>query len=33
MLLAQWQGGNLEFILPESQRTVDGVVNPKPGWS
>ncbi|MFE2043887.1 amino acid ABC transporter substrate-binding protein [Streptomyces sp. NPDC059477] len=33
MLLAQWQQGNLEFILPEGQQTVPEAVNPKPGWS
>ncbi|MFJ4686666.1 amino acid ABC transporter substrate-binding protein [Streptomyces sp. NPDC091377] len=33
MLLAQWQKGNLEFILPEGQQTVERAVNPKPGWS
>ncbi|MFJ6569730.1 amino acid ABC transporter substrate-binding protein [Streptomyces sp. NPDC091292] len=33
MLLAQWQNGKFEFVAPESQKTVDAAVNPKPGWS
>ncbi|EPD57775.1 amino acid ABC transporter substrate-binding protein [Streptomyces sp. HGB0020] len=33
MLLAQWQNGKFEFVAPEDQKTVDTVINPKPGWS
>ncbi|MER8069294.1 amino acid ABC transporter substrate-binding protein [Streptomyces sp. NPDC094034] len=33
MLLAQWQDGEFQIIAPESQKTVDSVVNPKPEWS
>ncbi|MCX4911691.1 amino acid ABC transporter substrate-binding protein [Streptomyces sp. NBC_00878] len=33
MLLAQWQGGKLEFVSPKAQQTTTKVINPKPGWS
>lgn len=33
MLLAQWQNGRFEFVLPDSQKTVQKAINPKPGWS
>jgi ABC-type branched-subunit amino acid transport system substrate-binding protein len=32
-LLAQWQNGNEEIVLPESANTSDTIVNPKPGWA
>jgi branched-chain amino acid transport system substrate-binding protein len=32
-LLAQWQNGNEEIVLPEDAATSDTIVNPKPGWS
>jgi branched-chain amino acid transport system substrate-binding protein len=32
-LLAQWQNGNEEIVLPETAATSDTIVNPKPGWS
>lgn len=32
-LLAQWQSGNEEIILPEDIATSDTIVNPKPPWS
>jgi branched-chain amino acid transport system substrate-binding protein len=32
-LLAQWQSGNEEIVLPEEVATTDTIVNPKPDWS
>jgi len=32
-LLAQWQGGDEQIILPEDVATSDTIVNPKPPWS
>jgi branched-chain amino acid transport system substrate-binding protein len=32
-LLAQWQNGNEEIVLPEEVATSDTIVNPKPPWS
>jgi branched-chain amino acid transport system substrate-binding protein len=32
-LLAQWQSGNEEIVLPEEAATSDTIVNPKPPWS
>jgi len=32
-LLAQWQNGNEEIVLPEDAATSDTIVNPKPAWS
>jgi branched-chain amino acid transport system substrate-binding protein len=32
-LLAQWQSGNEEIVLPEDAATSDTIVNPKPAWS
>ncbi|MGH3019093.1 MAG: amino acid ABC transporter substrate-binding protein [Gaiellaceae bacterium] len=32
-LLAQWQNGNEEIVLPEEAATSDTIVNPKPPWS
>jgi branched-chain amino acid transport system substrate-binding protein len=32
-LLAQWQNGNEEIVLPEDSATSDTIVNPKPAWS
>lgn len=32
-LLAQWQSGNEEIVLPEDVATSDTIVNPKPPWS
>jgi branched-chain amino acid transport system substrate-binding protein len=32
-LLAQWQNGDEEIVLPEEAATSDKIVNPKPGWS
>jgi branched-chain amino acid transport system substrate-binding protein len=32
-LLAQWQNGDEEIVLPEDAATSDTIVNPKPGWS
>jgi branched-chain amino acid transport system substrate-binding protein len=32
-LLAQWQNGNEEIVLPEDAATGATIVNPKPGWS
>lgn len=32
-LLAQWQAGDEEIVLPEDAATSDTIVNPKPGWS
>jgi branched-chain amino acid transport system substrate-binding protein len=32
-LLAQWQNGNEEIVLPEDAATSDTIVNPKPPWS
>jgi branched-chain amino acid transport system substrate-binding protein len=31
-LLAQWQNGNEEIVLPEDVATSDTIVNPKPAW-
>ena len=31
-LLAQWQSGKVEIVLPESARSTGGVVYPKPVW-
>ena len=31
-LLAQWQSGKPQIVLPESAKTTDMVVNPKPAW-
>jgi branched-chain amino acid transport system substrate-binding protein len=32
-ILAQWQGGSPEVVLPEEVATVDQIVFPKPDWS
>lgn len=32
-LLAQWQSGNEEIVLPEDAATSETIVNPKPPWS
>jgi branched-chain amino acid transport system substrate-binding protein len=32
-LLAQWQNGDEEIVLPEDAATADTIVNPKPAWS
>jgi branched-chain amino acid transport system substrate-binding protein len=32
-LLAQWQNGDEEIVLPEESATSDTIVNPKPGWA
>jgi branched-chain amino acid transport system substrate-binding protein len=32
-LLAQWQKGNEEIVLPKESSTSDTIVNPKPAWS
>jgi branched-chain amino acid transport system substrate-binding protein len=32
-LLAQWQNGDEEIVLPEEAATSDTIVNPKPAWS
>jgi branched-chain amino acid transport system substrate-binding protein len=32
-LLAQWQNGDEEIVLPEDIATSDEIVNPKPAWS
>jgi branched-chain amino acid transport system substrate-binding protein len=32
-LLAQWQAGDEEIVLPDDAATSDTIVNPKPGWS
>jgi branched-chain amino acid transport system substrate-binding protein len=32
-LLAQWQSGDEEIVLPEDAATSDTIVNPKPPWS
>jgi branched-chain amino acid transport system substrate-binding protein len=32
-LLAQWQNGNEEIVLPEEAATSTTIVNPKPAWS
>jgi branched-chain amino acid transport system substrate-binding protein len=32
-LLAQWQNGDEEIVLPEEAATTDTIVNPKPGWA
>jgi branched-chain amino acid transport system substrate-binding protein len=31
-LLAQWQNGDEEIVLPEDAKTSDTIVNPKPAW-
>jgi branched-chain amino acid transport system substrate-binding protein len=31
-LLAQWQNGDEEIVLPEEAQTSDTIVNPKPAW-
>jgi branched-chain amino acid transport system substrate-binding protein len=31
-LIGQWQGGNIEIILPEDVATTDQIVYPRPGW-
>jgi branched-chain amino acid transport system substrate-binding protein len=31
-LLAQWQSGDEEIVLPEESATSDTIVNPKPAW-
>jgi branched-chain amino acid transport system substrate-binding protein len=31
-LLAQWQNGDEEIVLPEESATSDTIVNPKPAW-
>jgi branched-chain amino acid transport system substrate-binding protein len=31
-LLAQWQSGQSEIVLPQNVATTDSVVNPKPDW-
>jgi branched-chain amino acid transport system substrate-binding protein len=31
-LLAQWQGGKSEIVLPKDVATTDNVVLPKPDW-
>ena len=33
LLLAQWQGGELQIVAPKSAATTTTVVNPKPGWA
>jgi branched-chain amino acid transport system substrate-binding protein len=32
-LLAQWQNGDEEIVLPEESATSDTIVNPKPDWT
>jgi branched-chain amino acid transport system substrate-binding protein len=32
-LLAQWQNGDEEIVLPEEVATSDTIINPKPAWS
>jgi branched-chain amino acid transport system substrate-binding protein len=32
-LLAQWQGGTFEIVLPEEVATTDTIVAPKPDWA
>lgn len=32
-LLAQWQSGDEEIVLPEDAATSDSIVNPKPPWA
>ncbi|HEY3069324.1 MAG TPA: amino acid ABC transporter substrate-binding protein [Gaiellaceae bacterium] len=32
-LLAQWQKGDEEIVLPEESATTDTIVNPKPDWT
>ena len=32
-LLAQWQGGQAQIVLPEEVATTDTIVNPKPKWA
>jgi branched-chain amino acid transport system substrate-binding protein len=31
-LVAQWQGGKTEIVLPKNLATSDKIVNPKPAW-
>ena len=31
-LLAQWQNGTSEIVLPKNVATIDTILNPKPGW-
>jgi branched-chain amino acid transport system substrate-binding protein len=31
-LLAQWQSGEPDIVLPEEVATTDQIINPKPGW-
>ena len=31
-LLAQWQNGDEEIVLPEESATTDTIINPKPAW-
>jgi branched-chain amino acid transport system substrate-binding protein len=31
-LLAQWQNGEIEIVLPENLATADAIVDPKPPW-
>ena len=31
-LLAQWQNGDEEIVLPEEAATSERIVNPKPPW-
>ena len=31
-LLAQWQNGNEEIVLPKDVATSDKIVDPKPPW-
>jgi len=31
-LLAQWQNGDEEIVLPEESATTDRIINPKPDW-
>jgi branched-chain amino acid transport system substrate-binding protein len=32
-LLAQWQNGKSEIVLPKDVATSETVVNPKPAWA
>ena len=32
-LLAQWQNGNEEIVLPKDLATSNRIINPKPSWS
>jgi branched-chain amino acid transport system substrate-binding protein len=31
-ILAQWQGGKSQIVLPQDQATAPSIVNPKPNW-